>query len=155
MQKHGIDKAKLPRLLGYGLATDYLALEKKDAPIFSTARKAAQKAFSMANLKPRDMNGVEVHDCFSVTEICAYEILGLAENGKGAELAMSGATALPQVRNEKVSGKFDFQIPVNAGGGLIGDGHPVGATGVRQVFEAYQQLTHQAGARQIENAKNS
>jgi acetyl-CoA C-acetyltransferase len=94
-----------------------------------------------------------VHDCFSVSEICAYEILGLAENGKGAELAMSGATALPQVRNEKVSGKFDFEIPVNAGGGLIGDGHPVGATGVRQVVEAYQQLTEQAGGRQIAGAK--
>src|SRR6476619_3734825 len=153
LQKHGIDKAKLPRLLGFGLATDYLALEKKDAPTFSTARKAAAKAFSMANLKPRDMNGVEVHDCFSITEICAYEILGLAENGKGAELARSGATALPQVRNEKVSGKFDFEIPVNAGGGLIGDGHPVGATGVRQVVEAYQHLTEQAGARQIQGAK--
>src|ERR1700741_5055674 len=153
LQKHGLDKTKLPRLLGYGLATDYLALEKKDAPVFSTARKAASKAFGMANLKARDMNGVEVHDCFSVTEICAYEILGLAENGKGAELAMSGATTLPQVRNEKVSGKFDFEIPVNAGGGLIGDGHPVGATGVRQVVEAHQQLTEQAGARQIPGAK--
>jgi acetyl-CoA C-acetyltransferase len=63
----------------------------------------------------------------------------------------SGATALPQVRSEKT--KAPFRIPVNAGGGLIGDGHPVGATGVRQVFEAYQQLTAQAGARQIENAK--
>jgi acetyl-CoA C-acetyltransferase len=52
-----------------------------------------------------------------------------------------------------VSGKIDFEIPVNAGGGLIGDGHPVGATGVRQVFEAYQQLTEQAGARQIKGAK--
>jgi acetyl-CoA acetyltransferase len=153
LAKHGLDKNKLPRLLGFGLATDYLALEKKDAPTFSTARKAAKKAFDMANLKPRDLSGAEVHDCFSITEICAYEILGLAENGKGAELAMSGATALPQVRNEKVSGKFDFEIPVNAGGGLIGDGHPVGATGVRQVFEAYQQLTAQAGARQIENCK--
>jgi acetyl-CoA C-acetyltransferase len=64
----------------------------------------------------------------------------------------SGATTLPQVRNQK-SGKLPFEIPVNAGGGLIADGHPVGATGVRQVFEAYQQLTEQAGARQIENAK--
>ena len=67
---------------------------KKDAPTFSTARKAAEKAFAMANLKPRDMQGVEVHDCFSITEIVAYEILGLAEPGKGAELAKSGATAL-------------------------------------------------------------
>ena len=149
LDKHGIDKSKLPRLLGYGLATDYLALEKKDAPTFSTARKAAEKAFGMANLKPRDLHGVEVHDCFSITEICAYEILGLAEEGKGAALAMTGATTLPQVRNEKISGKIDFEIPVNAGGGLIGDGHPVGATGVRQVVEAYQQLTEQAGARQV------
>jgi acetyl-CoA C-acetyltransferase len=153
LDKHGIDKSKLVRLLGFGLATDYLALEKKDVPTFSTARKAAERAFSMANLKPRDMQGAEVHDCFSITEICAYEILGLAEQGKGAQLAMTGATALPQVRNEKVSGKIDFAIPVNAGGGLIGDGHPVGATGVRQVFEAYQHLTEQAGARQIPGAK--
>jgi acetyl-CoA acetyltransferase len=153
LDRHGIDKSKLPRMLGFGSSTDYLALEKKDAPTFSTARKAAEKAFGMAKLTPRDMHGVEVHDCFSITELCAYEILGLAERGKGAELAMSGATALPQVRNENVSGKIGWEIPVNAGGGLIGDGHPVGATGVRQVVEAYQHLTEQAGARQIAGAK--
>ncbi|HEX4641151.1 MAG TPA: hypothetical protein VH252_07175 [Chthoniobacterales bacterium] len=153
LDKIGRDKSKLPRLLGFGHTTDYLALEKKDAPTFSTARKAAAKAFDMANLKPRDMHGAEVHDCFSITEIVAYEILGLAEPGKGAELAKSGATALPQVRGEHVSGKIDFEIPVNTGGGLIGDGHPVGATGVRQVVEAYQHLTNQAGARQIDGAK--
>lgn len=154
LDRIGRDKSKLPRLLGFGHTTDYLALEKKDAPTFSTARKAAEKAFGMANRKPRDMHGAEVHDCFSITEIVAYEILGLAEPGKGAELAKSGATALPQVRGEHVSGKIDFEIPVNTGGGLIGDGHPVGATGVRQVVDAYQQLTNQAGARQIEGAKN-
>jgi acetyl-CoA C-acetyltransferase len=153
LDRIGRDKSKLPRLLGFASTTDYLALEKKDAPTFSTARKAAEKAFKMANLKPREMQGVEVHDCFSITEIVAYEILGLAEPGKGAELAKSGATALPQVRGEHVSGKIGWEIPVNVGGGLIGDGHPVGATGVRQVFEAYQHLTEQAGARQIEGAK--
>ena len=153
LDRHGIDKSKLPRMLGFGSSTDYLALEKKDAPTFTTATKAAEKAFGMAKLTPRDMHGVEVHDCFSITEICAYEILGLADRGKGAELAISGATALPQVRNEKVSGKIGWEIPVNAGGGLIGDGHPVGATGVRQVVEAYQHLTEQAGARQIAGAK--
>ena len=140
------------RLLGYGHTTDYLPLDKKDAPTFSIARKAAEKAFRMANLKPRDMQGAEVHDCFSITEIVAYEILGLAEPGKGVELVKSGATALPQVRGER-TGKLPFEIPVNAGGGLIADGHPVGATGVRQVFEAYQQLTQQAGARQIEKVR--
>ncbi len=153
LKKIGRDKSKHARLLGFGHSTDYLQLAKKDAPTFSTARKAAANAYSMANVKPRDLHGVEVHDCFSITEIIAYEILGLAENGKGAELAMSGATALPQVRGEHLSGKIDFEIPVNAGGGLIGDGHPVGATGVRQVYEAYQHLTEQAGARQIKGAK--
>src|SRR5947199_6532137 len=146
----GRDKNKTPRLLGFGHTTDYLPLDKKDAATFSIARKAAEKAFGMANLTPRDLHGADVHDCFSITEIVAYEILGLAEPGKGIELVKSGATMLPQVRPEKSNPPF--QIPVNAGGGLIGDGHPVGATGVRQVFEAYQQLTKQAGARQIENA---
>ncbi|PYK45288.1 MAG: hypothetical protein DME46_04775 [Verrucomicrobia bacterium] len=153
LDRIGRDKSTLPRLLGFGHTTDYLALEKKDAPIFSTARKAAEKAFTMAKLKARDIQGAEVHDCFSITEIVAYEILGLAEKGKGAELARSGATALPQVRGEHISGKIGWEIPVNTGGGLIGDGHPVGATGVRQVFEAYQQLTGQANARQIEGVK--
>src|SRR5881397_413097 len=153
LEKISRDKSNTVRLLGYGHTTDYLPLDKKDAPTFSTARKAAEKAFSMANLKPRELNGADVHDCFSITEIVVYEILGLAEPGKGAELAKSGATALPQVRNEKMRGQFAFELPVNAGGGLIGDGHPVGATGVRQVVEAYQHLTGQAGARQIRNAK--
>ena len=143
LEKIGRDKKKTPRLLGFGHATDYLPLDKKDAPTFSIARKAAEKA----------LHGADVHDCFSVTEVVVYEILGLAEPGKGAELAKSGATALPQVRNEKMRGPYSFELPVNAGGGLIGDGHPVGATGVRQIFEAYQHLTEQAGARQIPNAK--
>src|SRR6266496_1880765 len=151
LDKIGRDKNNTVQLLGYGHTTDYLPLDKKDAPTFTIARKAAEKAFSMANLTPRDLQGAEVHDCFSITEIVAYEILGLAESGKGVELVKSGATTLPQVRPEK--SKVPFEIPVNAGGGLIGDGHPVGATGVRQVFEAYQQLTGQAGARQIEDVK--
>ena len=153
LDRLGRDKSKMARLLGFGHTTDYLALEKKDAPTFSTARKAAKTAFSMANLQPRDIQGAEVHDCFSITEIVAYEILGFAEPGKGAELAMSGATALPQVRGEHVTGKYNFEIPVNTGGGLIGDGHPVGATGTRQVFDAYQQLSGQASARQIPGVK--
>jgi acetyl-CoA acetyltransferase len=153
LEKLGRDKGKVARLLGFGHTTDYLPLDKKDAPTFSTARKAAENAFGMAKMKPRDLQGADVHDCFSVTEVVVYEILGLAQPGKGAELARSGATALPQVRNEKIGSKIDIDLPVNPGGGLIGDGHPVGATGVRQVFEAYQQLTNQAGARQIEGAK--
>src|SRR5688572_18373830 len=109
------------RLLGYGHTTDYLPLEKKDVPYFSIPRKAAEQAYNMANLRPRDIQGAEVHDCFSISEIVAYEILGFAESGQGAKLLESGATSSAPI--------------VNAGGGLIGDGHPVGATGVRQVAE--------------------
>src|SRR6266576_1957121 len=83
LDKIGRDRNEAVQLHGYGHTTDYLPLDKKDAPTFSTARKAAEKAFRMANLKPRDLQGAEVHDCFSITEIVAYEILGLADPGKG------------------------------------------------------------------------
>jgi len=128
------------RLLGYGHTTDYLPLEKKDAPDFSIPRKAAEQAYRMAGIRPPDVQGAEVHDCFSISEIVAYEILGFAEPGNGTRLLESGATTLGG------SGPV-----VNAGGGLIGDGHPVGATGVRQVVEAYGQLTGKADRRQIPN----
>src|SRR5467141_1865053 len=116
LEKIGRDKKKTPRLLGFGHATDYLPLDKKEAPTFSIARKAAEQAFSMANMRPRDLHGADVHDCFSITEIVAYEILGIAESGKGVELVKSGATTLPQVRNDKTGGKYPFKIPVNSGG---------------------------------------
>jgi len=106
LDKIGRDRNSAVRLFGYGHTTDYLPLDKKDAPTFSIARKAAEKAFRMANLTPSDLQGAEVHDCFSITEIVAYEILGLAESGKGVELVKSGATALPQVRTEKFKGPF-------------------------------------------------
>jgi acetyl-CoA C-acetyltransferase len=131
------------RLCGFGHTTDYLSLEKKQIPAFPVAAKAATQAYEMARIGPREIHGAEVHDCFSISEIVQYELLGFAEVGQGVALLESGATALPNGR-----------CPVNAGGGLIGDGHPVGATGVRQVVEAHQQLTGQAGARQIVGAKH-
>src|SRR5919201_279558 len=109
LDRIGRDKSKTPRLVGFGHTTDYLPLDKKDVPTFSTARKAAEKAFQMANLRPRDLHGADVHHCFSITEIVAYEILGLADPGKGVELVKSGATTLPAVRPEK--SKAPFQIP--------------------------------------------
>src|SRR5256886_1984567 len=151
LQKIGRENSGTTRLLGFGHTTDYLALNKKDAPTFSTARKAAEKAFGMANLKPRDLQGAEVHDCFSITEIVAYEILGLAEPGKGVELVKSGATTLPQVRNQQ-SGKLTFEIPVNSGGGLSAGGHPGGATGGRQGFGGDQQPTQTTRARPVADA---
>jgi acetyl-CoA C-acetyltransferase len=130
------------RLLGYGHTTDYLPLEKKAVPDFPMAAKAATDAYAMAGVGPNDLHGAEVHDCFSISEILQYELLGFAPPGKGVALMESGAISYPEGR-----------CPVNAGGGLLGDGHPVGATGVRQVVEAYQQLTGQAGVRHIWGAR--
>jgi acetyl-CoA acetyltransferase len=130
------------RLLGYGHTTDYLPLERKDVPIFSVPRQAAAQAYRMAAVAPHDIQAAEVHDCFSISEIVAYEILGFAEPGQGAKLLETGATTIASAAKGPI---------VNPGGGLIGDGHPVGASGVRQVVEAYTQLTHRAGERQIEN----
>ena len=144
---------KAPRLLGWGHTTDYLPLEKKDAPEFSVGRQAAQRAYAMAGLQPRDIQCAEVHDCFSISELVAYEILGFAESGQGPALLDSGLTALPSIRSalgnlRTLQGRAP--LPVNVGGGLMGDGHPVGATGVRQVVEAYRQLTANAGPRQVD-----
>ncbi len=150
--------AKRPRirLLGFGHATDYLALEKKDAPHFSMTTRAAQQAYQMASVKPDDIHGAEVHDCFSISEIIACEALGFAARGEGPKLLASGATTLPQVADQLEFHKTESAIrnlPVNPSGGLIGDGHPVGATGVRQVVEVFRQLSGVAGKYQIANAR--
>ena len=96
----------------------------------------------MDGIGPRDIMARKCNDCFSISEIVQYEILGFAERGEGAQLIESGATSLPSGR-----------LPVKAGGGLIGDGHPVGATGVRQVAGGVHAAHRQAGARQIDGAK--
>ena len=85
-----------------------------------------------------DLDVAEVHDCFAVTELMMYEAIGLAEPGKGAEFFRSGATRL------------GGRIPVNTGGGLLSFGHPVGATGVKQVLEIYRQMKGKCGDYQME-----
>ena len=151
-KKHGIDKSKVPQLLGFGHTTDYLALEKKDAPTFSTARKAAEKAFGMANLKPRDMNGAEVHDCFSITEIVATKFSAWPSRAKVPSWPRAARPRSRKCAANTSAARLTLRFG-QRWRRLIGDGHPVGATGVRQVVDAYQQLTNQAGAHQIPGAK--
>jgi acetyl-CoA C-acetyltransferase len=141
------------RLLGFGHTTDYLPLDRKDVPECSVARRAVERAYAIAGLGPADIDAADVHDCFSISEIIAYELLGLAERGGGPALVESGATVLPQARGDFGGPRPSRSIPVNPGGGLMGDGHPVGATGVRQAAEAYAHLTDSAGARQVPGAR--
>lgn len=146
-------RAARVRLLGYGHTTDYLPLDRKDVPTFAIARQSAAQAYAMARLTPADIDAADVHDCFSISEIVDSEIIGFAEAGEGVRLLESGATMLPSVRRELGIPQPARSIPINPGGGLIGDGHPVGATGVRQVVEAFGHLTERAGERQVAGAR--
>jgi acetyl-CoA C-acetyltransferase len=137
-----LSKKQAVKIIGMGHATDTIALHSRDDITFiHSTQKAAEAAYKMAGLKPEDMNLAEVHDCFTIAEICVTEALGFVEKGKGGPAVESGLTA--------IGGK----IPVNPSGGLKSKGHPVGATGVAQVVEVVKQLRGEAGERQVENAR--
>jgi acetyl-CoA acetyltransferase len=103
--------------------------------------KASREAYEMAGCGPEDLDVIELHDCFSIAEICHYENLGLCAKGEGGRLIDEGAT--------EISGR----IPVNTSGGLLSRGDPTGATGVGQVVEIVWQLRGEAGKRQVPDAK--
>ncbi len=132
----------LVKVIGTGQATDTIAIHDRDdlTALKSTVR-AAEMAYRMAEKKPEDIDLAEVHDCFTIAEICATEALGFVERGKGGPFVESGATA--------IGGK----IPVNTSGGLKSKGHPVGATGIAQIIEIVHQLRREAGERQVANPK--
>jgi acetyl-CoA C-acetyltransferase len=135
-------KKPIVKIIGSGHATDSIALSsRKDITWLEATYQAAKKAYSMANKEPKDMHVVEVHDCFTIAEICVTEALGLVEKGKGGEAVERGITS--------IGGK----MPVNTSGGLKAKGHPVGATGVAQVVEIVKQLRGEAGERQVKGAR--
>jgi acetyl-CoA C-acetyltransferase len=121
------------RIAGMGHATDTLSYAARPLLTgFAATRAAAARAFAEAGWQPSQVHYAEVHDAFSAVALCSMEDLGLCPEGK------AGAVW----RGES--------LPVNRGGGLKARGHPVGATGVAQVVEAFEQLTRAAGARQVD-----
>ena len=104
---------------------------------------AADKAFSQAKIQRKDINIAEVHDCFSIAEILAMEDLGFWKKGEGGKKITELAT---------MHGSNSCLI-VNTSGGLKASGHPVGATGIKQIGEIFLQLTGQATNRQVKKAK--
>jgi acetyl-CoA C-acetyltransferase len=137
-----ISKKPPVRVTASALATDAIAIhQRKDVTRLAAAEVAAQKAYRMAGVKPAEIDLVEVHDCFTIAEICAIEALGLVEPGKGGPATEAGETAI------------GGRIPVNPSGGLKSKGHPVGATGVAQICEVVSQLRSEAGERQVKGAK--
>jgi acetyl-CoA C-acetyltransferase len=130
------------KIIGTGHATDTIALSsRKDITWLEATYQAAKQAYDMAEKKPEDMDLIEVHDCFTIAEICVLEALGVVEKGKGGQAVEERITSL--------NGK----IPVNASGGLKAKGHPVGATGVAQIVEIAEQLRGEAGERQVKDAR--
>ena len=131
------------RIKASAQASDTIALHsRKSFTTLNSVVSAAQKAYKIAGITPKDVNFAEVHDCFTIAEIVVSEDLGFFEKGCGGSAVAEGLTSLEH-------GK----IPINTSGGLKSKGHPVGATGVAQVIECYEQLTGQAGKRQVKNAK--
>jgi len=129
-------------IIGSGQASDTIGLyQREKLTTLKAARLASQEAYEMAGLTPKDLDVAEVHDCFTIAELLAYEDLGLCAAGKGGTLVEEGTTDL--------GGK----IPINPSGGLKSKGHPVGATGTAQAYEIYLQLTGQAGKRQVKGAE--
>ena len=129
-------------IIGSGQATDVIGLyERESLTSLKSTKLASKVAYEMANIKPDQVNLAEVHDCFTIAELIAYEDLGFCKVGESGKIVESGATTL------------GGRIPVNTSGGLKAKGHPVGATGTAQAYEMYLQLTDQAGKRQVKDAQ--
>lgn len=123
-------------------ASDTIALHSRETLTgLNATRIAAKKAYSRTELSPKDIDLVEVHDCFTIAEIMATEDLGFFEKGEGGKAALEGKTGM------------DGEIPVNTSGGLKACGHPVGATGIKQAVEVTWQLRNEAGERQVKDAQ--
>jgi acetyl-CoA acetyltransferase len=107
----------------------------------SCTRKAAREAYEMAGIGPDDIDLVELHDCFATAEILHYENLGLCPDGDAGRMIDDGDTAL------------GGRIPVNVSGGLLSKGHPLGATGIANIYEVSTHLRGEAGKRQVQDAR--
>jgi acetyl-CoA C-acetyltransferase len=122
---------------GIGISSDTANMSKRPDYIgLQASVTAAQQAYRMSNITPNQLDIANVHDCFTIAEIMAYEDLGFCEKGKGGPFVEDGQT--------EMGGK----IPVNLDGGLKSKGHPLGATGVSMMVELTRQLRKQAGKRQ-------
>ncbi|UCC91356.1 MAG: thiolase domain-containing protein, partial [Candidatus Aenigmatarchaeota archaeon] len=123
-------------------ASDTLSLfSRRDITTLDATVHAAREAYRQAKLSHKNIDLAEVHDCFTIAEICAYEDLGFTKKGMGGKLVEEGETGM------------GGRVPVNTSGGLKAKGHPVGATGVAQIAEIVKHLMGEAGKRPIINAE--
>lgn len=133
-------RAKPVRVLASVVQSGRQEVGTEDILAAEITARAADLAYRQADVKPADLDMVELHDAFTIAELIYYNALGLCERGEAHVLLRSGATAL------------GGRVPVNPSGGLLAKGHPLGATGVAQMVEAVWQLEGRAGDRQIPHA---
>ena len=130
------------QVIGSGRGGSPAALQGRNhLTTIPSTKLAAESAYKMAGLGPKDIDFAEVHDCFTIAEVVDSEDLGFFEKGQGAKAASEGRT------------KLNAEISINPSGGLKSKGHPIGATGVGQVVEVFDQLTGKAGEREVKDAK--
>ncbi|KAG2472956.1 MAG: beta-ketothiolase alpha subunit (Acetyl-CoA C-acetyltransferase) [Nitrosopumilales archaeon] len=130
------------QVIGSGRGGSPAALQGREhLTTIPSTKIAAEAAYKMAGIRPKDIDFAEVHDCFTVAEIIDTEDLGFFEKGQGVQGVRDGQT------------KRDGEIPINPSGGLKSKGHPIGATGVGQVVEVFEQLTGKADERTVKGAK--
>jgi acetyl-CoA C-acetyltransferase/acetyl-CoA acyltransferase len=131
-------------IAGFGAAVDRLQItHRKDICTFPAAIKAAEAAYRMAKIGPEDIDLVELHDCFTIAEVVLTEDLGFCKKGEAGTLI------------EEEETKLGGRIPINVSGGLKAKGHPIGASGVGQIYEIVKQLKNEVKkrTRQIEGAE--
>ncbi|MHA1917095.1 MAG: thiolase domain-containing protein [Candidatus Ranarchaeia archaeon] len=128
-------------IIASSLMTISLGLSNRESwTSFESTKLAGQEAYKQANISPKDVDLAEVHDCFTIAEIIATEDLGFFEPGRGGFELAEGSTA------------YDGKIPINTSGGLKAKGHPVGASGIGQSIEIYNQLRQDVDSnRQVSN----
>ena len=130
------------QVIGSGRGGSPAALQgRQHLTTIPSTKIAAEAAYKMAGITPKDVDFAEVHDCFTIAEVVDTEDLGFFEKGKGVYAVREGQT------------KRNGEIPINPSGGLKSKGHPIGATGVGQVVEVFDQLTGKAGERTVNDAK--
>jgi acetyl-CoA C-acetyltransferase len=133
---------KAVRLRGMEQTTDFMPLSKRaDVTNFEAATAAWQQAVAQADIATGDLDFIELHDCFTISELILYEALGIAKRGEGAHAALEGVTGM------------EGSMPVNPSGGLKAKGHPIGATGVSMHVLAAMQLAKQADGFAVKHAE--
>ena len=138
LERCGIAKKDAVEIVGWGQVEADITKTPADLTSLETTRRAVEEALKSAGITVGQLGTVEAHDCFTIAGVLATEAIGLAEPGAGADFVAAGNTAR------------DGKIPINTTGGLVGWGHPTGATGVHQAVTLWEQLTGRAGDAQID-----